>query len=194
MCGRRLTCESGPTCVSSVFCPSLSFLSFTGGTEAIIIKPVEDSDAAQAPLAEWMDLALYARGIVERQVAIPPDLLSLPHGLTPLPLEPPLRFVAEPYVATDKCAPLNPHKSLLTTLTFISPLPNTAQDHDAGGCVPRCALLSVTSLRSYPFPVAVGFTTQHVRLYIKPELKALCGSTYLDVTAMRWQGSRCGIA
>lgn len=70
-----------------------------------MIKPAEDSDAAQAPLAEWTDLALYARGIVERQAAIPPDLLSLPHGLTPLPLEPPLRFVAEPYVATDKCVP-----------------------------------------------------------------------------------------
>lgn len=81
---------------------SLIRLSLTGGTEAIVIKPAEDSDAAQAPLAEWPDLALYARGIIERQAAIPPGLLSLPHGLTPLPLEPPPRFVAEPYVATDK--------------------------------------------------------------------------------------------
>ena len=75
---------------------------FAGGTEAIVIKPAEDSDTAQAPLAEWPDLAIYARGIVEKQAAIPADLLSLPHGLTPLPLEAPLRFVAEPYVATDK--------------------------------------------------------------------------------------------
>ena len=84
-------------------CQILSVPGVAGGTEAIVIKPAEDSDAAQAPLAEWTDLELYARGIVERQAAIPPDLLSLPHGLTPLPLEAPLRFVAEPYVATDKC-------------------------------------------------------------------------------------------
>ena len=82
---------------------SLTCLSLTGGTEAIVIKPAEDSAVAQAALAEWPDLALYARGITERQAAIPPGLLSLPNGLTPLPLEPPPRFVAEPYVATDKC-------------------------------------------------------------------------------------------
>ena len=70
-----------------------------------MIKPASDSRAAEAPLAEWMDLALYGQAILERQAAIPSNTLSLPHGLTPLPLEPPQRFVAEPYVATDRCYP-----------------------------------------------------------------------------------------
>ena len=75
----------------------------TGGTEAIVIKPVSDGESAEAPLAEWEDLALYAQGIATRQAAIPSDALSLPHEQTPLPLEPAQRFIAEPYVSTDRC-------------------------------------------------------------------------------------------
>lgn len=76
----------------------------TGGTEAIMIKPVTDSEAAQAPLAGPSDLGLYAEGVATRLPAIPPDMLSLPHGVIPLPLELPQRFIAEPYVATDRSA------------------------------------------------------------------------------------------
>jgi hypothetical protein len=78
-------------------------LNSTGGTEAIVIKPVSDGESAEAPLAEWEDLALYAQGIATRQTAIPSDVLSLPHEQTPLPLEPAQRFIAEPYVSTDRC-------------------------------------------------------------------------------------------
>ena len=78
-------------------------LDSTGGTEAIVIKPVSDGESAEAPLAEWEDLALYAQGIATRQAAIPSDVLSLPHEQTPLPLEPAQRFIAEPYVSTDRC-------------------------------------------------------------------------------------------
>ena len=67
-----------------------------------MIKPVTDSEAAQAPLAEPSDLRLYAEGIAMRLPAIPSDMLSLPHGMIPLPLELPQRFIAEPYVATDR--------------------------------------------------------------------------------------------
>lgn len=70
-----------------------------------MIKPATDSGVAEVPLTEWTDLALYSQAILERQAAIPSDTLSLPHGLTSLPLEPPQRFVAEPYVATDRCYP-----------------------------------------------------------------------------------------
>lgn len=87
----------------------------TGGTEAIMIKPVADREAAEAPLAQAADLAMYAQSIVARRPAIPSGSLSLPHGLTPLPLETPQRFIAEPYVATDRytqpCA-CKPHRTL----------------------------------------------------------------------------------
>ncbi len=74
-----------------------------GGTEAIVIKPICDSELAEAPLASWEDLALYAASIAMRQAAIPSDALSLPHEPIPLPLESAQRFIAEPSVSTDRC-------------------------------------------------------------------------------------------
>ena len=177
---------SGPNLCQVCVRLSLTFSSFTGGTEAIVIKPAEDSDAAQAQLAEWTDLALYARGIVERQIAIPPDLLSLPHGLTLLPLEPPLRFVAEPYVATDKyVAPVS--QVACWKLSWHLPSLDTARDQHAGDYVQISVLLILLIVASHPLSLAVGVLCHLARqwVFIQPGSNALCWQE-LEVTTRQW--------
>ncbi|CAL8461852.1 g1383 [Coccomyxa elongata] len=76
-----------------------------GGCDSMVIKPARDGGpAAVARLGNYMDLGWYARALAEREAAIPARVLSQPLSQQaagspiPLPLEPPPRFVAEPFV------------------------------------------------------------------------------------------------
>jgi hypothetical protein len=69
----------------------------------MVIKPAaEGGPAAVARLNSAADLAWYAAMVADREPFIPGGMLSQQDELIPLPLEPPARFVAEPFVEAGR--------------------------------------------------------------------------------------------
>lgn len=76
-----------------------------GGVDTVLIRPAKrGGPAAVARLTGAPDLASYARAVTDREALIPAGTLSGQATHIPLPLEPPGRFLAEPYVEASRCA------------------------------------------------------------------------------------------
>lgn len=82
----------------------------TGGSNSLVIKPAEEGGhAAVARLSSHTDLGWYARAVADRDAAIPAGVMEQPvsrqqaEESIPLPLNPPPRFVVEPFVDTERC-------------------------------------------------------------------------------------------
>jgi hypothetical protein len=82
----------------------------TGGFNSLVIKPAEEGGhAAVARLSSHTDLGWYARAVADRNAAIPAGVMEQPVSRQqakesiPLPLNPPPRFVVEPFVDTERC-------------------------------------------------------------------------------------------
>ena len=75
-----------------------------GGVDTVLIRPAKrGGPAAVARLAGAADLAAYARAVTDREALIPAGTLSGQATHVPLPLEPPARFLAEPYIEGGRC-------------------------------------------------------------------------------------------
>ena len=72
--------------------------------DAVLIRPARrGGPAAVARLGGAPDLAAYARAVTDREALIPAGTLGGQGAHVPLPLEPPGRFLAEPYVEAAGC-------------------------------------------------------------------------------------------